>query len=84
MDIINFTKTQPNRKLLNISPNNVTDLLVDQLIYEIILLWEVTLMNLLYRQTSDVRLTVKSVRFRFQKINRNRNRDLEKNRTSGF
>ena len=28
---------------------------------------------------SDVRLTVKSVRFRFQKINRNRNRDLEKN-----
>ena len=27
---------------------------------------------------SDVRLTVKSVRFRFQKINRNRNRDLEK------
>ena len=28
--------------------------------------------------TSDVRLTVKSVRFRFQKINRNRNRDLEK------
>ena len=27
---------------------------------------------------SDVRLTVKSVRFRFQKINRNRNRDLER------
>ena len=29
-------------------------------------------------QSSDVRLTVKSVRFRFQKINRNRNRDLER------
>ena len=51
MDIINFTKTQPNIKLLNISPNNATDLLVDQLIYGIILLWEVTLTNLLYWQT---------------------------------
>ena len=33
---------------------------------------------------SDVRLTVKSVRFRFQKINRNRNRDLEKKNVLPF
>ena len=41
--VTNFKESHQNyTKLLNTSANNATDLSVDQLIYGILLLWEVT------------------------------------------